>query len=105
MHIQIITFSLEGLSEQDYLQLIESTAPAFAELPGLVSKTWLANAQTNTYGGVYLWQDRESMEGYPETDVFKQMAANPYLKDFTMREFDVPEGPSRITRGLAQASA
>ncbi len=104
MHIQIITFSLEGISEQDYLQLIESAAPAFAELPGLVHKTWLANAETNTYGGVYLWQDRESMESYPETDIFKQMAANPYFKDFTTREFDVPEGPSRITRGLAQAT-
>jgi hypothetical protein len=63
MNIQVITFSLDGLSEQDYLRLIESAAPAFAELPSLVSKTWLANAETDTYGGVYLWQDRESMEG------------------------------------------
>ena len=105
MNIQVITFSLDGLSEQDYLRLIESAAPAFAELPGLVSKTWLANAETNTYGGVYLWQDRESMEGYAETDVFKQMAASPNFKNFTVREFDVPEGPSRITRGLTQATA
>jgi hypothetical protein len=45
------------------------------------------------------------MDAYPETDVFKQMAANPNFKDFTTREFDVPEGPSRITRGLAQATA
>jgi heme-degrading monooxygenase HmoA len=105
MHIQIITFSLDGMSEQDYLRLIESAAPAFAELPGLVHKTWLANAETNTYGGVYLWQDREAMEGYAETDLFRQMAANPYFKDFTTREFDVPEGPSRVTRGLAQATA
>jgi hypothetical protein len=105
MNIQVIIFSLDGISEQDYLRLIESAAPAFAELPGLVSKTWLANAQTNTYGGVYLWQDRESMGAYPDTDVFKQMAANPYFKNFTTREFDVPEGPSRITRGLAQSTA
>ena len=105
MNMQVITFSLDGISEQDYLQLIESAAPAFAELPGLVSKTWLANAEINTYGGVYLWQDRESREGYAETDVFKQMAANPNFKDFTKKEFDVPEGPSRITRGLAQATA
>ena len=103
MNMQVITFSLDGISEQDYLQLVESAA--LAELPGLVSKTWLANAETNTYGGVYLWQDRESMEGYAETDVFKQMAANPNFKDFTKKEFDVPEGPSRITRGLAQATA
>ena len=105
MHIQIITFSLDGISEQDYLQLIESAAPAFAELPGLVSKTWLANSETNTYGGVYLWQDRQSMEGYSETDLFQHMSANSYSKDFPTRQFDAPEGPSRITRGLAQATA
>ena len=105
MNMQVITFPLDGISEQDYLRLIEFAALAFAELPGLVSKTWLANAETNTYGGVYLWQDRESMEGYAETDVFKQMAANPNFKDFTKKEFDVPEGPSRITRGLVQATA
>ncbi len=100
MHIQIITFSLEGISEQDYFQLIESAAPAFAELPGLVSKTWLANAQTNTYGGVYLWQDREVMEDYKESELYKGMAANPYFKDFTVKDFAVLEGPTRITRGL-----
>ena len=105
MHVLIVNFALEGISAEQYGAQVESVAPAFAELPGLVSKTWLANAETNTYGGVYLWQDRESMEGYAETDVFKQMAANPNFKDFTKKEFDVPEGPSRITRGLAQATA
>ena len=30
MNMQVITFSLDSISEQDYLQLIESAAPAFA---------------------------------------------------------------------------
>jgi heme-degrading monooxygenase HmoA len=104
MHIQIITFSLEGISKEAYRQQVESVAPAFADLPGLVSKTWLANEETNTYGGVYVWQDRESMEGYAETDLFKGMAANPYFKDLTVRYFDVLEGATRITRGNAEAT-
>ncbi len=44
------------------------------------------------------------MEGYAQTDVFKGMAANPYFKDFTVRDFDALEGPTRITRGLAAAT-
>ena len=44
------------------------------------------------------------MEGYAETDVFKGMAANPYFKDLTVRVFDVLEGPTRITRGLAETT-
>ncbi len=104
MHIQIITFSLEGISEEAYRQQVEAVAPAFAELPGLVSKTWLANEQTNTYGGVYVWEDREAMEGYAQTDLFKGMAANPYLVSMTVRDFEVLEGPTRIMRGLVETT-
>ncbi len=104
MHIQIITFSLEGISEEAYRQQAEAVAPTFADLAGLVSKTWLANEETNTYSGVYVWQDREAMEGYAETDVFKGMAANPYFKDLIVRDFDVLEAPTRITRGLAETA-
>ena len=104
MHIKIITFSLEGISEAAYRQQVEAVAAAFAELPGLVSKTWLANEETNTYGGVYVWEDREAMEGYAQTDVFKGMTANPYFKDLTVRDFDVLEAPTRITRRSAEAT-
>lgn len=103
MHIQIINFTLESISEEQYGAQVESIAPAFADLPGLVSKTWLANEETNTYGGVYVWQDREAMESYTKTDIYKGMAANPYFKDITVRDFAVLEGPTRITRGPAEA--
>src|SRR3712207_6644284 len=100
MHIQIITFSLEGISEQDYLQLIESAAPAFAQLPGLVSKTWLANAETNTYGGVYLWRDRRSMERYEQSDIYKGMLANPHLDGLVARSFPIVEAATDVTSNL-----
>ena len=54
MHIQIINFRLKDISEEDYRRHCEAIAPAFANLPGLVSKTWLASPETNTYGGVYV---------------------------------------------------
>jgi heme-degrading monooxygenase HmoA len=104
MHILIINFTLEGISAEQYGGQVESAAPAFAELPGLVSKTWLANEDTNTYGGVYVWQDREAMEAYKENDIYKGMMDNPYFKDFTVSDFAVLEAPTRITRGAAEAT-
>ena len=104
MHIQIINFSLEGISEEAYLQQVGAVASAFADLPDLISKTWLANEHTNIYGGVYLWEDREAMEGYAQTDLFKGLAAAPYFKDLTVRDFEVLEGPTRTTRGLAETT-
>lgn len=102
MHIQIINFRLEGMSEQDYVGLATSAAPAFAALPGLVSKTWLANPETNTYGGVYLWHDRRAMERYRASDIYKGMLSNPNLQGVTDRDFavlDNPSGLSAVRRG------
>ena len=62
MHIQVVNFHLSDLSDADFRARCDEIAPAFAEVPGLISKVWLANASTNTYGGVYTWEDREAME-------------------------------------------
>ncbi len=105
MHILIINFALEGISAKQYEGQVESVAPAFANLPGLVSKTWLANEETNTYGGVYVWRDREAMEDYRETDIFKGMATNPHFGGVTVKDFAVLEGPTRVTRGAAEVAA
>lgn len=39
MHILIVNFSLSSMGEEDYRNQAETIAPAFAGLPGLVSKT------------------------------------------------------------------
>jgi heme-degrading monooxygenase HmoA len=101
MHVQIVTFNLKGIGEEEYRKMAEAVAPAFAEMPGLVSKHWLADAETNTYGGAYVWRDREAMEAYLESEVFAGMAANPHLENVTARDFGVLEGPTRVTGGLA----
>lgn len=100
MHVQIITFGLKELSDGDYRAHCEAMAPAFSQLPGLVSKTWLANAETNTYGGVYLWRDRRSMEDYEASDIFKGMAGNPHFEGVSVRSFSVLEAATDITSNL-----
>ncbi len=102
MHVQIVNFRLEGIGEEDYRRHCEAIAPAFANLPGLVSKTWLANPDTNTYGGVYVWRSREAMEDYKRTDIYKGMLANPHLDGVVSKDFAVLENPTRVTRGLEE---
>jgi heme-degrading monooxygenase HmoA len=101
MHIQIINFHLKGVSEADFRALCDEVAPAFSEVPGLISKVWLANRSTNTYGGVYTWATREAMEEYAKSDLFKAVATNPNLAEITSLDFDVLEDPTRVTRGSA----
>lgn len=105
MHIQIINFHLRDLSEAEYRAHCDEVAPAFAEVPGLISKVWLANRATNTYGGVYTWASREKMEEYAKGDLFKAVATNPNLAGITSIDFDVLEDPTSVTRGLAEVHA
>ena len=104
MHVQIINFGLSGITERDYVSMCESLAPAFAALPGLVGKTWLANPDTGTFGGVYVWENRQAMEQFTKTDLFNAVATHPNLENVRSVDFDVLDAPTRVTRGLAEAS-
>ncbi len=99
MHILVVNFQLEGVSEEDYADLAMSIAPAFAEVPGLLRKTWLANSETGTYGGVYVWQDRQALMDYQQSELFNTVATHPNLKNITSTDFGVLEGPTAVTRG------
>ena len=43
MHIQVVTFQLDGIDDAAYQAHAEQAAPAFAALPGLRAKIWLAS--------------------------------------------------------------
>jgi hypothetical protein len=103
MHIQIISFRLKSISEQNYAKLCDDLAPTFAALRGLLSKVWLANPETGAYGGVYMWENRQAMEAFMKTGLFKAVGAHPNLEDVTSRDFGVLEQPTQVTRGLVEA--
>jgi len=100
MHILIVTFGLEGLSDADYRDACLDEAPAFAALPGLVSKAWLANETANEYGGVYLFRDRDALDAYVNGDLFKGFATDPAFPGLTATAYEILDAPSVITHGI-----
>jgi hypothetical protein len=105
MHMQVVTFHLKDISEADFRAVCDQLAPAWAAIPGLISKVWLANPATNTYGGVYTWESREAMDRYTESELFAGVAANPKFESVTSADFGVLEGPTRVTRGMPERLA
>jgi hypothetical protein len=99
MHIQIINFRLKDVTEEDYAGLCDNLAPSYAAVPGLVRKIWLANSQTRTYGGVYVWRDKQAMEDFARTDLYNSVATHPNLDGVTSVDFDVLPGPTQVTNG------
>ena len=41
MHVLLVNFNLQGVDERQYAAMCDQIAPAFAAVPGLVSKVWL----------------------------------------------------------------
>ena len=103
MHIQIVNFRLNGIGEQTFQGRCDDLAPAFASVPGLISKVWLADSERGIYGGVYTWQDKAAFGGYLKSDLFDAVLNHPNLVDITSKDFGILEGPTRVTRGLAEA--
>ncbi len=100
MHIQVVNFQLKDMGEGEFRALCDELAPAFGALPGLVSKVWLADAASGTYGGVYTWADEASYVAFTRSELFAAVASNPHFANVTSRDFGVLEAPTRVTRGL-----
>ena len=97
MHAQVITFGLNGITEEQFKEACGGDAPVFATLPGLLAKVWLRDPETNTYGGLYLWEDQESYEGYIKGEVFNAIKADRNLANVESRDFGVFEDLSAQT--------
>jgi hypothetical protein len=99
MHVQVITFKLDGIDDAAYQAHAEQNAPAFVALPGLRRKIWIANRQANTYGGIYMFEDIAAMRAYQSGKIFQGLQANPHMVDVTVTDFSVLAGPTKVTRG------
>ncbi len=89
MHVQVVTFQLNGISEDQYHEACEAETDTFANMPGLLAKIWLRNPEANNYGGLYLWRDQDAFERYAEGEVFEALRNDPALKDVTSADFAV----------------
>lgn len=96
----VITFQLDGMSVQEFHALCDQIAPTWAEIPGMISKVWLEDTESNTYGGIYTWQSRQAMEQFLNSELFNAVATNPNFTNASVQDFGVIEAPTHITRGL-----
>ena len=104
MEIVVINFSLDGMTESEYESMCDEVAPAFATVPGLLSKVWLADRANGVYGGVYTFEDGTAVDAFLTSDLMAQVGATPGLVDISVRRFEVLSGPTAITSGLASAA-
>jgi hypothetical protein len=104
MRMRIVTFGLT-IPAEAYTAHAVHIAPEFTAWPGLLGKWWLGETASGTFGGVYLFASRHDADRSRETDLFRDMFANPALKDVMVREYDVLDAPTAITAPTPQAAS
>lgn len=98
MYVQIVTFALDGITEEQYHEACQAETGPFASMPGLMAKVWLRDSPGNTYGGLYLWRDRESYEAYLSSDVFKSIVDDDALANVQSAGYDSFEDLTAATQ-------
>ena len=102
MHIQVINFNLDGITPEQYEEACDGIfAPMFAEVQGLISKVWLSNTETGTFGGVYSWENKSDMDNYLSSELFASVKNHPNLANVTSLDFGILESATRVTRGIS----
>jgi len=102
VQILIVNFNLDGLSEEEFVSACDELAPAFAAVPGLASKVWLADRAEGIFGGVYTFESDRAVDDFLQSDLFAAVGSTPGLVNISVRRFGILDGPTRVTRGLKQ---
>jgi heme-degrading monooxygenase HmoA len=74
MIVQFVQFET-SLSEEEVLAVANERLPQFRAIPSLVQKFYLKLAGENRYGGFYVWDSREAMAAFRESDLAKSIPA------------------------------
>jgi len=104
MPIVQINFKL-NVASAEYGKICESVAQIIADVPGLVWKVWLLNEQEDEAGGIYLFQDEQSLAGYLSGLIVAQIKSLPQLREISAKRFDTIPEVTAITRGPIPAPA
>ena len=99
MVIQVVNFNLKNMTDGEYRKWCDELAPTFGSMPGLISKVWLADPATNTYGGVYTWRDRSAYEAWVKSELFQAGGKPPNLPTTPAGNSGGLKGRTRISHG------
>lgn len=89
-------FSVTGA---EYEQAVSPLADQFAAVDGLRWKIWMINEAEGEAGGIYMFEDEASLNALLEGPLAAQVIGHPALSEFSVKQFDVMEKVTAITRG------
>jgi hypothetical protein len=114
MHIQLVTFEIEGISREDFERQPEAEPPAVSETPGLLQTVWLGEDAESLVGYVHVWDSCQAMDRYVHGEAYAGLVRSPYVKNLESREvqpvvpvagIEAMEAPAAVTGLLFELAA
>jgi len=93
-----------NVSRAEHDQTVSALASDIAAVDGLRWKVWLMNEAESEAGGIYLFKDEASTNAFLDGPIVAQVVKQPALSNFSVKQFDVSEKNTAITRGPVQES-
>jgi hypothetical protein len=98
MHVQVVTYRLDRISDLEFNEANREFADAMAAVPGLLAKVWLKDPDGSTYGGVYLWEDRQACQNFLESELWGEVKMDESVMDLASRDFAVNDEMTKMTQ-------
>ncbi len=98
MPILQINFKL-NVPAAAYVSHCQTVVNAFTNLPGLLWKIWILNEEAGEAGGIYCFDNEDSLNAYLEGPIVAGLKQLPAVANVSAKRFDVVQDLTRITRG------
>ena len=102
-HILQINYEFT-VSRAEFERGFDRITAEIAKVPGLRWKIWLLNEAESRGGGIYLFEDEQSVRAYLDGPIVAALKSSPVLTELNVQTFSVLEGPPAMTRGPIEKS-
>lgn len=96
MHAFIVTYRLRGATPCEHAELFEALAPAFAAVPGLLSRMPLENRAVGRYGAFFVFETKGAFDRFVASELYAATDGSPERTVLATSDFSIP---LRATRG------
>lgn len=105
MSVRVLQINLKfNVPVEELKKAFDALAKDIAAVKGLRWKVWILNEQEHEAGGVYLFDDKDTVQAYLEGPIVSGLKAHPALSEISVKQFDVVEDLTAITRGPLKAA-
>lgn len=99
MHALFVNYRLRHAAPAEHAELRLQLAPALAAVAGLVSKTWLENRSSGSYGGFYVFESKAAFDRFVASELFEMTYRQPTVADLKTCDFAIDHASTALTRG------